>query len=512
VWLVAASYQLAATRSALAEQAVAHERARVNHLVRETLEHELTDLSRAAREAQRSMAADDSAAARTALRKAGRVSRRTLASARRIVSAERGRDTEATADVRVPDTPIMAGIPRARVMVPFVIVHLTVLGFVLVWIVGLTDTVPDPRSTTAALAGWLVIAVVQVGVSTAMARGAVWPWRLPTWIVVVGTCAMLVLLAGEQTYPAWWIAATTAVGLWGWNRTAICLAGLGVVPMFVITLSQVAERWESVSASELVLRLIWYTSYTGTIAVLTVAGLVGVSQLVRRVDELTEVLSRSAAAAVDAERLRASRDVHDLLSQNFSAIALKSDLADRLLVQGELAGARQQISEVVDLASEQEERLRQAQEGFADTTVMHELATATAILRVAGVEVSNDIGPDLSSFEPRIETVLGRVVRETTTNVLRHARARWVDIRLVEEGADILLEIRNDGALAPGRWGSGLNGLAEAVGGIGGRFTAVPGPGATFVVTVRVVHVPVTNVPAAARTESSGEGRGARAD
>jgi len=77
--------------------------------------------------------------------------------------------------------------------------------------------------------------------------------------------------------------------------------------------------------------------------------------------------------------------------------------------------------------------------------------------------------------------VLGWVVREATTNVLRHGDAALCDISLNVERDRVVLTVQNDGAsaAAPGR-GSGLAGLHERLAAVGGTLEAGPADGGRF--------------------------------
>ncbi|WP_349307893.1 MULTISPECIES: hypothetical protein [unclassified Streptomyces] len=102
-------------------------------------------------------------------------------------------------------------------------------------------------------------------------------------------------------------------------------------------------------------------------------------------------------------------------------------------------------------------------------------------------------GDDGSTLSPAVQSVIGWVVREGTTNVLRHGDARSCVIRLwVPPAGPAVLTMENDGAAgsvhsavsgpsASGPPGSGLTGLRERVGALGGTLTAEPETGGIFV-------------------------------
>jgi two-component system sensor histidine kinase DesK len=99
-----------------------------------------------------------------------------------------------------------------------------------------------------------------------------------------------------------------------------------------------------------------------------------------------------------------------------------------------------------------------------------------------------------------VDTVLGWVMREATTNVLRHSQARSVTVRTVRNDDTVELTVTDDGSGVSGGSGSGLAGLAERLAALGGRLDAGPAAGGGFTVTARVpLAVPAPVAPAGAR-------------
>jgi two-component system sensor histidine kinase DesK len=182
--------------------------------------------------------------------------------------------------------------------------------------------------------------------------------------------------------------------------------------------------------------------------------------------------------AVADERLRFARDLHDLLGHSLSVIALKSELANRL-IDDHPDQAATHVRDIEAVTRRALSEVREAVAGYARPLLAAELAGARETLAAAGIEV--DAGPPPAvELPPDAEAVLAWAVREGTTNVLRHAGdARRVRIRLDVDGHDAALELVDDGAPtthgdAPG---TGLAGLAERVARVRGRMDAAPAPG-----------------------------------
>lgn len=172
-----------------------------------------------------------------------------------------------------------------------------------------------------------------------------------------------------------------------------------------------------------------------------------------------------------AERERIGRDLHDLLGHTLSLVALKSDLAARLVERDPIA-ARSEIDAVSRVAREALAQVRAAVSGIRSAGIAAELASARLLLECDGVALRHDWderGVAGGVLPPRIENALALVVREAVTNVQRHARASNAEVALRAEGDGVALRISDDGrggAIAPG---NGLGGMRERVEALGGR-------------------------------------------
>ena len=172
-----------------------------------------------------------------------------------------------------------------------------------------------------------------------------------------------------------------------------------------------------------------------------------------------------------AERERIGRDLHDLLGHTLSLVALKSDLAARL-VERDPAAARSEIDAVSKVAREALAQVRAAVSGIRSAGIAAELASAKLLLECDGVALRHDWderGMAGAALPPRVENALALVVREAVTNVQRHARARSAEVALRADGDGVLLRIRDDGrggAITPG---NGLGGMRERIEVLGGR-------------------------------------------
>ncbi len=194
-------------------------------------------------------------------------------------------------------------------------------------------------------------------------------------------------------------------------------------------------------------------------------------QQVRSKIELSRARTDLARLAVSEERLRISRDLHDILGQRLSAVSLKAELAARL-VERDPARAATEMGEVAAVAREALSDVRETVSGYRALTLAIEIETARALLIAAGVSV------DVACVEEPLPAILdecaGALVREAVTNVIRHAAAGSCAIRIVRQSGDVVVEVRDTGAGTAGpvaagvTYGNGLTGLAERVERVGG--------------------------------------------
>ncbi|WP_046733702.1 sensor histidine kinase [Streptomyces humi] len=189
---------------------------------------------------------------------------------------------------------------------------------------------------------------------------------------------------------------------------------------------------------------------------------------------LDEARETRARLAVAEERLRFGRDLHDVLGRNLAVIALKSELAVQL-ARRERPEAVEQMVEVQRIAQESQREVRAVVRGYRDADLSAELSGAQGVLAAAGI--SCEVTGDAAGLPAEVQSALGWVVREATTNVLRHGDAGRCTVGLrVREGC-VVLTVENDGAGTAGSAGgdgSGLAGLRERLAVVDGTLEAGP--------------------------------------
>jgi two-component system sensor histidine kinase DesK len=207
-------------------------------------------------------------------------------------------------------------------------------------------------------------------------------------------------------------------------------------------------------------------------------------RLVRVASDLEQVRAELADAAVLKERLRISRDLHDGLGRSLTAIALKGDLASRLMDR-DPGSARVEVGELVKVAREAAQDVRQVARGYRAMSLTGEVDRAAALLESSGVGCQAHLAD--VPLHRRSEEALAWGVREAVTNVLRHSRATTCTITTSLSDGRLRLEVANDGAPGgPVPSGGGLTGLAERASQAGGVCSAAPTATDGFLLTMEV--------------------------
>jgi Signal transduction histidine kinase len=176
--------------------------------------------------------------------------------------------------------------------------------------------------------------------------------------------------------------------------------------------------------------------------------------------------------ATTAERERIGRDLHDLLGHTLSLVALKADLAGKLL-ERDPAAARREIDELGGVARQALSQVRKAVSGIRSAQFAAELAAAGLLLQGEGIRL-HLLRNDASQLPPELETALALCLREAVTNVHRHARARNVQVSLEVDDGTCRLRVEDDGRGGAIRPGNGLTGMRERIDGLGGRLLLQP--------------------------------------
>ncbi|MFG1998562.1 histidine kinase [Spirillospora sp. NPDC048911] len=198
----------------------------------------------------------------------------------------------------------------------------------------------------------------------------------------------------------------------------------------------------------------------------------------------------TARMAVIKERLRVSRDVHDLLGFQLSAIVVKGELAadPRSRTPGP------HLAELVTIAEEARAAVRSITRDLAGITLGAEALVARSLLAGSGIEARVDLSAPVHSDDT--DVLLAIVLREAVTNVVRHSHADVCEIQTWIEDATLHMRVHNNGAVdqCPARPGTGLDNLRGRIEEAGGSLTVQRGPD-TFTLTAELPHPPNQETP-----------------
>jgi two-component system sensor histidine kinase DesK len=207
----------------------------------------------------------------------------------------------------------------------------------------------------------------------------------------------------------------------------------------------------------------------------------GVVRLVQRNGELAAAREEITRLAVEEERNRFARDLHDILGHSLTVVAVKAELAGRL-VRLDPARAEAEITDVEQLSRQALADVRSAVAGFREVTLAGELANARSALGAAGIDA--DLPVAIDEVPAARRELFGWVVREGVTNVVRHSGASRCRVHI----GPSIVEIVDDGTGNAGslNGGHGLRGLRERAEAVGGTLSVWRSPEGGFALTVRV--------------------------
>ena len=270
-------------------------------------------------------------------------------------------------------------------------------------------------------------------------------WSLPYVGALVGLGALTVACVGEPGLACTVYISVACVMVFPFRVAALIAIGL---VLGTIALGA-REEWGSQVG----------TAFGIMAASVAVFGLRAV--MTRNID-LVNAQLENARLAVDNERTRFARDLHDILGHSLTVITVKAELAQKLL-DVDVERARAEIADLERLSRDALTDVRRAVEGYREITLPGELVRARVALRAAEIEA--ELPNSTDDVPSELRELFAWTVREGVTNVIRHSRARHCEVRLTPTSA----EVRDDGAAAPSPrgHGSGLAGLRERASDLG---------------------------------------------
>ena len=342
----------------------------------------------------------------------------------------------------------------------------------------------DDNRQTAHWFPWLMLVwSIWIFITPLMNPGAFPHWRVPT---LASFAVFLVFFYRayyrDRRHMLWWVLGIATLGfvvtpfnpgaqgylIYACAFLAFCMPPRRALAGMLLLLALYSVQWL------LVLGWTWLFLLNAIVVGLAV-GLMNVAQARKMQADAALKLSHEEVRRLAglAERERIGRDLHDLLGHTLSLVALKSELAGKLMDRDPVA-ARREISEVTRVAREALVQVRSAVTGIRAAGLAAELASARLLLETDAIAFRYAIAP--VALPQDVEIVFSMTLREAVTNIQRHARAQCANVVLLVDGNHAVLRIDDDGrggAIAPG---NGLSGMRERIEALGGQLRVDSAP------------------------------------
>jgi signal transduction histidine kinase len=273
-------------------------------------------------------------------------------------------------------------------------------------------------------------------------------------VVVAATAALLLPLRAALSLVAAQTVAVVLAALWNGGGTGIGWASAMMFQVFAVLMVATSLRERRLH-----------------------------QELAETNEELAQAQGRLAESSRVAERLRISRDLHDLVGHQLSALAVNLEVASHLATGPAGESVAQSRTIAKDLLHDVRQVVGQLRETRAELgDALQDMADA-----VPSPQVHLDLPDDLTYLGTESATAVLRCVQEIITNAMRHADADHLWIAIARVGGELVLSALDDGhgalVISPG---NGLVGMKERVTGLGGGLTWEGGAGSGFHLEARL--------------------------
>ncbi|MET3963359.1 two-component system sensor histidine kinase DesK [Marmoricola sp. OAE513] len=327
--------------------------------------------------------------------------------------------------------------------------------FALVWLFYLLNPLEEAWSQRDTVSGWVgIVATITFAVvygagflMLRLNRPVGSPFRMSqsvtlgiTMIAAQVVLAVVVCAAVGQagTATAVYVAVTSMIALearWAWLVTVL-VAGTAYGAGLVV------DGWHED-------RGLLFGTLVAALAIW------GISQSISRNIEVLAVREENAKLALDDERNRFARDLHDILGHSLTVITVKAELAQKLF-DVDPERARAEVADLERLSRDALADVRRAVEGYRELTLPGELSRARMALQAAEIEA--DLPNSTDEVPGELRELFAWTIREGVTNVIRHSGARRCVVRLTPRSVEVADDGRGPESSVPG---NGLVGLRE---------------------------------------------------
>ncbi|MFY1574084.1 sensor histidine kinase [Verrucosispora sp. WMMD703] len=280
---------------------------------------------------------------------------------------------------------------------------------------------------------------------------------LPCTIVGAVVWPLGVLLTGSPN-AYWGVCAVGSLALRQVRRRALAAVGLFSYVAAVGAMRFLVQQDDV--RGVLITYVFVPTGLTILVTVLTIVG----ERFYDLIRELDHAREREAELAVIRERVRFASDLHDIQGHTLHVVKLKIALARKLMLR-DTDRAEKELRETYALVSDTIAQTKELAYAQRRLNLSAELENAKNLFEAAGIRVRVTREAEVG---PRSSELLGQVLRETTTNILRHAQATQVQITLSEAGIAIVNDGVSSDTLPELR---GLSSLRQRLAADGGELT-----------------------------------------
>lgn len=170
---------------------------------------------------------------------------------------------------------------------------------------------------------------------------------------------------------------------------------------------------------------------------------------IRIVEDLKEAQAKQNAQInlllAENERSRIGQDLHDSLGHTFAMISVKTDLALQLFQIQAYPQVEKELKEIHQISKDSMNEVRTIVENLKSRTLTSELETVKKMLEIAGIEVEIANQLDTASLTQELESTASMILLELVTNIIKHAKAFKVYLKLERTEKELILTVRDDG-------------------------------------------------------------------